>query len=351
MLNPLSTISALSANAISAKVRAIYGRRLTAADYQELTRQRTVSDVAAYLKANPGYGVYLAGIDEMQIHRGQLELLLHRSKLERLAALAHYSFAKGAGFYSYTTLTVEADMLLRVIMLLNSNVPEEIIRTLPTYMQEFVRFDFLELSRVRSFEDLLRAVEGTPYRELLEPFRAENGQIRLSQCELALKTYAYQTILDTIDKSYTGAIRRELREAVLTEADLINLVMIYRLRTYFGWEPEQVKSQLLPFRFRLTDRAVEGMLAARNDEAFSKAMRLRAYRREMEEVSFSYMEQCTRRLSYLMARKRMHFSTEPPIVFYSLMTLIQLEVENVTTIIEGIRYGLPQEEIEPLLIL
>ena len=78
MLNPLSTISALSANAISAKARAIYGRRLTAADYQELTRQRTVSDVAAYLKANPGYGAYLAGIDEMQIHRGQLELLLHQ---------------------------------------------------------------------------------------------------------------------------------------------------------------------------------------------------------------------------------------------------------------------------------
>lgn len=347
----LNALSSLSANAVSAKARAIYGRRLTAADYRDLMHQRTVSDVAAYLKSNPGYAPYLAGIDEMQIHRGQLELLLQRSRLERLTALAHYNSARKEGIYTYTALAAEVEILLRVIIQLNSNAPDEIVRTLPSFMQDFVRFDFQKLYQVKNFQDLLKAVEGTPYRELLAPFQAENGQIQLSRCELALKTYSYQTNLETINKSYSGSTREKLREALLIGADLENLAMIYRLRTYFGWEPERVRGQLLPFGIKLTPRVLDAMLSAQDDREFASAIRLKGYTRQMGDVSFSYMEHYTRRLGYLLARKRMYFATEPPVIFYSLMVLIQLEVENLTTIIEGIRYALPPEEIEPLLIL
>ena len=39
------------------------------------------------------------------------------------------------------------------------------------------------------------------------------------------------------------------------------------------------------------------------------------------------------------------------VAFFALMTLLKIEVENVTTIIEGIRYQNNPDEIEKLLIL
>ena len=51
-----------SSNVILAKARAMYGRRLTRANYRELLECRTVGEVASYLKNQTGYGSILAGI-------------------------------------------------------------------------------------------------------------------------------------------------------------------------------------------------------------------------------------------------------------------------------------------------
>lgn len=39
-----------SENAISAKVHALYGRRIVRSQYEELCRKHTTSEIAAYLK-------------------------------------------------------------------------------------------------------------------------------------------------------------------------------------------------------------------------------------------------------------------------------------------------------------
>ena len=46
-----------SGNAILAKIRAIFGKRLTRADYAQMARKRDVGEVAALLKEN-GIAVY-----------------------------------------------------------------------------------------------------------------------------------------------------------------------------------------------------------------------------------------------------------------------------------------------------
>ena len=70
-----------SSNVILAKARAMYGRRLTRANYRELLECRTVSEVASYLKNQTSYGSILAGINESDIHRGQLKSGCARSCL------------------------------------------------------------------------------------------------------------------------------------------------------------------------------------------------------------------------------------------------------------------------------
>ena len=65
-----------SSGAIPAKARAKYGRRLTSEDYNNLIHCKTVAEVANYLKSNTYYNDVLSQLNEHNIHRGQVELLL-----------------------------------------------------------------------------------------------------------------------------------------------------------------------------------------------------------------------------------------------------------------------------------
>ena len=59
-------------NAIVAKIRAIFGKRLTAADYAQMARKRDVGEVAALLKENSSYALTLNNVSQTTVHRGQM---------------------------------------------------------------------------------------------------------------------------------------------------------------------------------------------------------------------------------------------------------------------------------------
>ncbi len=344
-------LTSFSSNAITAKARAIYGHRLTNNNYTELLRLRSVSDVATYLKTNTSYSAYLKGINEMQIHRGQLENLLNRSRFEKYFSLCHYDFTKDKGFYRYVISNAEISVILRAIMSLNSGSPEELIITLPSFMQEYACFDFMELSKIKCFNDLLNVLEKTQYKNVLKRFSAPNGTINFSDCELALKTHYYKMIFSFIDKYYKGKTKKELYEIVLIEIELLNLSLIYRLKRHFKKPAEEIKLQLLPFYYKINKRVLETLLESQNKQHFIDNMRLRAYNSNMKNVDFNYIEDYTKRLKYIINRKLIRFSTNAPISFYALMSLIQIEIENTIIIIEGIRYQDSPSEIQKLLIL
>jgi V/A-type H+/Na+-transporting ATPase subunit C len=69
--------------ALTAKVHAMYGRRLTPQNYRELVRKQSVSEVAAYLKQQTAYSPLLRDINENFIHRGQLENILRRDLFDQ----------------------------------------------------------------------------------------------------------------------------------------------------------------------------------------------------------------------------------------------------------------------------
>lgn len=344
-------LTSFSSNAITAKARAIYGHRLTTNQYTELLRLRTVSDVAAYLKTSSSYSPYLKGINEMQIHRGQLENLLNRSRFEKYFSLCHYDFTKDKGFYRYVISNAEVSVILKAIMLLNSGAAQEIIVSLPSFMQEYACFDFMELSKIKSFNDLLNVLEKTPYKNVLKRFNAPVGYIDVSDCELTLKTHYYKTIFALIDRYYKGKTRKELNEVVLIEIELLNLSLIYRLKRYFKKTSNEIKLQLLPFHYKLNRRSLDNLLEGQGKQKFIDDMKLRTYDSNMKNVEFNYIEDYTKRLKYILNRKLIRFSSNSAISFYALMSLVQIEIENIIIIIEGIRYQDAPSEIQKLLIL
>lgn len=91
-------LQAFSDNAIYAKCRSFFGERLTPADYGEMMKKSSVSEVAAYLKESIHYRDVLSGADEGTIHRGQLENLLRNEKFRIYERIIQYDAGGTATF-------------------------------------------------------------------------------------------------------------------------------------------------------------------------------------------------------------------------------------------------------------
>lgn len=71
--------SVLSYSGLSTKIRAMQSRLVTDEQLEEIVQLPNVPQVTAYLKRTPEYQNIWSGLDENDLHRGQVEKLLKKS--------------------------------------------------------------------------------------------------------------------------------------------------------------------------------------------------------------------------------------------------------------------------------
>lgn len=337
----------MSSNAILTKVRAIFGTRLTDADYAQMARKKDVGEVAAYLKEHSSYRRALRDIRETEVHRGRLEALLKKDTFYKYAALHRYNFSS-INFYNYILVRAEIDAVLERIAALSSGSREAFIADLPSYLMHRVSFSMKALADAGSFEDLLSCLAGTPYQKLLAGLpREEGGRPDSLLCEHALYSYYYQYMFQSVDRDFSGKTRKQLRDILLCEIDARNFETIYRLRHIYKKPPEAVRPLLYPYQGALKASAREAMLQT---EEAGEMIRLAKLFKEAEVPDDGFVELLTHRYRYRFEKKKLRFATDAPVAMYAFSALRSIEVQNIITVIEGVRYQIPQAEILSLLI-
>lgn len=342
----------MSSNTISAKAKSMYGKRLTDADYKDMLRRNSVTDIAAYLKENTSYSSALAEVDTHNIHRGQLENLLMRELFNKYTKLCRYNFTGDNDFYNYLVLQYEIEQILKCILSLNANTMADFILDLPAFLISHASFDLLELAKVRQFDDLLAVLKHTPYREILSEFAPKNGEpLDYAACEKALMTYHYDHLLGVIRKKFHGQTKKDLEKVIKVNVTLSNLMTIYRLKRYFSSSKDEIGEALLPFEFKLNKNTLQKLIDAQTVDDFFDVFDQCYYgKNKVAEDSLEF-EHHLNQIIYLYNKKLMRFSTSPPAVLYAFIILNNTEVKNIIKIVEGIRYQVPNTQIQELLVL
>lgn len=342
-------LSSFSSNAILAKARAMYGRRLKPEDYHALLACKTVGEVAGYLKSQTAYASILAGINEVDMHRLQLETKLRQKLFDDYAALCRYEISVGEHFSQYLITRTEIEQILHSILLLNADMPEEYLFSMPMYLSRHTRIDLSSLSRIKSFDDLLRALAHTSYHALLEPFRpAENDRLHFTEIENALYTYLYGNVFQVIGHYMKGESAKQLTELFDSYIDLLNYVRILRLKFTYHSGTDFIRSTLFPYgTFR--KKLLNEVLAAESKEQIDAVLTKTSIGRQIAKIEYNYVDEIPNRVKYKTCRRDIRFSTHPSVVMMSYIFLTQCEIFDIITIVEGIRYQLPPDEIEKLL--
>ena len=88
-------LSSFSEKAIFTKVKAMYGRRLTDAQYRALLHRRSVAEIVTYLRDETDYADVLADTAPTAVHRQQLEHLLRKHRYLQYRTLLRYDTRRG----------------------------------------------------------------------------------------------------------------------------------------------------------------------------------------------------------------------------------------------------------------
>jgi len=340
--------------AVLAKTRAMYGRRIRRDDYREMLHKKSVSEVAGYLKYDTQYRKTLSPVQETLIHRGQLEDLLRRDLHERYIRLSRFSISDSL-MYKFPFLKYEIDIVLMALRYFDAHEMGHFMANVPGFLIGKVGFDMLALAQAKTGRDLLLQLDHTRYRKLIEPhYDPVTDKFRRSSCEAALYNDYYDQVFAYVDSHFTGNTAGELRKIFQQEVAVSNTAVIYRMKRYFNGEGEEIRRRLICRHDPRSAKELESLIRAKDAEALIEMLRKgRNISTSVGAGPEDYLdiEHIERLFRLRLSRRTVRMSRSPVVVFVAYMALATIEMENLINIIEGIRYGVPESEIESILVM
>ena len=342
--------SSMASNAILAKARAMYGKCLSDNDYRQLMDCRNVSEVASYLKSRTNYKSVLAGLNENEVHRGQLEPILKQNLYYDISALSRYARDKSLVFSNFIISEMEIEQIIRCLTLLNIGRADEFVFGLPMAMTKFAKIDLKAFSTVRSYDDLLSVISSSKYAPVLRKYRPKEGErADISMIEAELNNQNYGMVIEAISQAKSARDRDELRDTFSAMLDFRNISRIIRLKRYYNYTAEKIFPLLIPYG-KLSRKALEELCSASSSREVFELARSTYLGRLMSKLKYSDQSQMANALLSMYCKHHLRLSANPTIVMISYVYLKQIELTNIVNIIESTRYGLSPEEKSAMLV-
>lgn len=343
---------AFSSNSVVAKARAVFGRTLTAEDYNQLVSKENVADVCAYLKQTPRYAKTLAAVNPQSVHRAQLEALVQRSVFDIFESFHRFDFTESKGFFNYIVSELEIEQILLALQNAASGSNADFVAKLPAFLLKHAAVDLTALGSAESLLDAVNLLRGTSYEKAIGELlvsAVETGRFNISECERRLYNQYYLKMLRAVERDYKGAERKELKRAILRAIDMENVVTLYRYARIFGTSASEIPGKLLRFKYRLSPEVVERLVEQRDVDKIAAELAAVGYGIDGEPPSS--VEQLTDRISLNFMKKTLRLSQSSSVVYFALVECLGIELKNIKTIIEGIRYGMKSGDILDMLVI
>ncbi len=340
-----------AANAVLSKARAMYGKRISTKSYNELIAFRSINDITSYLKRKTTYADVLADINENNVHRSILEDRLKMKLFHDFSTLGRYDLSVGEHFFEYIISRAEIDQFMHCLMLLTAKKPDEYVCTIPMFFFRHTKVNFRKLCCIKNYDDFLNVIKKSQYYKILLPFKAEsNERLDLTGIETALYSHLYKIILSIINKYVKGPAKKKLIDFFKLYIDLFNLIRIIRMRKFYTLSEDYIMSGLIDFG-SLTKEQLRCFVNSKNDKQMMADMKNTKMGKKWFSRGLDVIDKIPINMKYNWSRHNIRFSISPPIVLMSYIFLKEIEILNITNIIEGIKYRLPGEEIKKLLII
>lgn len=329
--------------ALSAKVRALYGGRMTAEDYRQLMAKRTLPEAVAFLQGHRGYAAALAGITPSGIHREALEIALRRSYVAEYQRIFRFLSLEDKELLRFPIYRAEQEAILTAMRRLSS---QHILQPEAVWSETLKRKSRLrvgQLSIASSFREIVCAAQDTIYASALERSAVEGETPSPAFVDNMMRIAYYARLYKLVSARYAGQTRQILRQSLDSETDLLNLVQFLRLKRHFSQEDVQRYSFSLPCSHKLSKSYVQQLLAAPDYEEALALVREGPYASLFQSISPTGLEAYLYELQFRFNQRQLRGAVPTIYTPIAYLTLKEIELRNIISIIECIRYQISPE--------
>jgi len=340
-------MSVVKHGAVAAKVRALYGKRMTHGDYIKMAGLHYVSEVADYIKSHPGYADTMVLTDTHDIDSEGLEVALDRDILDEYLRLLHFFQRDDLVIMRYLVVKTELHEIMRFMRLAKAGRADEYTFNHPKYFDRYSKIYYSRLTTAVTYADMLEAVRDTPYYNVLKNLKVgESGFPDYTLVEVAIQSAYYRWVFSVIGKNYKGASHKRLMECVGIQVDMLNVTAILRLkRTFPGLlARDMVYKYLIPVSYMLNPELIRQLLNSKDDEDLLGII----HNSKLGRICKGSIEQEIDRCFYntMIPFYNKLLRSSPPNIGAAMAYLFlkELEVKNLKSLTECVRYGMPAEK-------
>lgn len=339
-------------SALFAKIKAMYGKRLRKDDYEELIRKKNVGEIAAHLKKIRRYEAALADINPSDVHRRDLERHLKSVIFSEYFRLSKFVFQKAKGIFDTLIMRYEIDVLKSMLWLLDGGkIGEfEYYLNLPDFLDKNVNLPLTELATSKDYSQFMQKLRGTKYEKPLLKFMNLSYPIKNFDIEMALDQYYFHQILNQKNKAGKSD-KKVLEYLVVSDIDLMNMLWIYRSKFHYGLSKESVYNLIIPYYHKLSRDTITSLVESPDAAAFMEQAHKTGYARVFESTDPRELDMQYKKFMLRLYERQLHRNENNFGIVISYLSILEVEIKNIISIIEGIRYSLEPEQVREYLLL
>jgi len=334
--------------AVDTKIKTKEGRILNSRDWEKFVECSSIEQLEDMLKNNIEIGKAFEGVKVSHSRRINLETVMSRLRKIEIENILHYFSGNYKDFLKTFLLEEEIHDLSLIIRMLSrgeslNNIDERFIHS-----ELYTSLNFDDLAAVKTVEQLINKLKGSIYYEGLKNFTGDDALNREFHVEMKLYVALYKTMYESAGK-LDKEDKRAAEELLGFRIDLLNVQWIYRALRYYKISPEEMFIYSLEGGKDIGYKELKNLCYSKSmDEFISLADRylkhdlfndLNSAEIDINGVIDSYM------YNYLKSR---HYHSIG--VAISFIYLLDIVINDLTSIIEGIKYDVPREELRGYLV-
>jgi V/A-type H+-transporting ATPase subunit C len=329
-------------SAIAAKLKAMHSNFLTDEDFEQLLSKKSVNDICSYLKSTAGYAEVLEDVNEHDVHRGRMEILIEQNLVDEYVRLYNFLDHSKREIMVFWFMRFEQEFLKREIRYIYThearNKDDVNQGRFEAFFETHTKVNHEIMKNATTLSDCIEACKETPYWHALQ--RAENLNADFFSMGMMMESMYYEGVWKTINLRLDKSQRELIKKHMGTKIDLLNIMWIYRGKKYFNFENEIIFTYLLPVRYRLSEDIFKQMVMSDSVEQMVAIVRGTAYSELFDGLeNGTFIEENYNRITYKLAKNMFVNHTDSMAAVYAYLSLKEIEIKKITTIIEGIRYS------------
>lgn len=335
----------MSYHAVRTKIITKKGRFLNKNTWNNILKCNSVEQLKNYLLNNVEFQRLLNDVRNVNTNRDSLEGILRKIKNMEIIDLLHYFSGDYKDFLKTILIEDElADLNLILRKIARDETLEDIEKRF-VHSDEFTNLPFNDLLVSKDVVQFIESLRDTPYYMELKNLTKEDAVKREFHIEMKLYVIFYKTLLAKAEK-----LDKEDKEVVIEiigyKIDLLNIQWIYRALSYYKITPEEILIYSLEGGKSINFKTLKKLCYSKSLVDFRQLVN-----KTLKYKYFNdYITDEGRTMDFYLFEYLNKKSNKNIGIAISFIYMLNIIINDLTTIIEGIKYNMPKEKLESYLV-